>query len=204
MATDTQLGPLAPRVAADLGNSSFCLHVAAVDTSGQGRRTTRLSGGDLGVFQQHVVLELFTVLLDALAHTASAPAVLNDSTDPPNVEYNGPASLSTEMCDVSYTFQSGCYSPNTRTTERNLSLYLDESTTSLEQALARYVAAETIEGYAVDEEPGQRYCDEGTALHHCPTLTIQLATLHFDWERQRRVKVDQLCAFPVTMDMVCL
>lgn len=147
-------------------------------------------------FQQHDVLELFTVLLDALS--ASAGGYTSGT--------NTPASLfEFEMSDVlSYVLPDGeCIRRGRRVPEKNLSLFLDETTTSLEAAVQRYVSAETIDGFQADEAGGARVTAM-KALRFAtlpPCLLFNLQRFNFDWERQRRVKVDQLCAFPLTIDM---
>ena len=145
-------------------------------------------------FQQHDVLELFTVLLDALSTSVGGYAT------------NTPASLfEFEMMDVlSYVLPDGkCIRRGRRVHGNNLSLFLDETTTSLEAAVQRYVAAETIDGFKADEAGGA-LVTATKALRFAtlpPCLLFNLQRFNFDWERQRRVKVDQLCAFPLTIDM---
>lgn len=147
-------------------------------------------------FQQHDVLELFTVLLDALS--ASAGGCTNGTSTPASL-------FEFEMTDVlSYVLPDGENIRRGRTVpERHLSLFLDETTTSLEAAIQRYVSAETIEGLQADEAGGARV----TAMKALrfgtlpPCLLFNLQRFSFDYERQRRVKVDQHCAFPLTIDM---
>jgi hypothetical protein len=147
-------------------------------------------------FQQHDVLELFTVLLDALSVSAGG---YTSGT-------NTPASLfEFEMTDVlSYVLPDGeSIRRGRRVPEKNLSLFLDETTTSLEAAVQRYVSAETIDGFQADEADGAQVTAM-KALRFAtlpPCLLFNLQRFNFDWERQRRVKVDQLCAFPLTIDM---
>lgn len=145
-------------------------------------------------FQQHDVLELFTVLLDALSTSVGGYAT------------HTPASLfEFEMTDVlSYVLpDGGCIRRGRRVPGNNLSLFLDETTTSLEAAVQRYVSAETIDGFKADEAGGA-LVTATKALRFAtlpPCLLFNLQRFNFDWERQRRVKVDQLCAFPLTIDM---
>ena len=151
-------------------------------------------------FQQHDVLELFTVLLDALSSSVS------DGHAGSEGGACTPASLfEFEMADVlSYVLPSGeRIRRGRRVPEKNLSLYLDETTTSLEAAVQRYVSAETIEGFQADEASGTRVtATKALRFASLPAcLLFHLQRFNYDWERQRRVKVDQLCAFPLTIDM---
>ena len=114
------------------------------------QNVTRSFGwGNEEAFQQHDVLELFTVLLDALS---SAVGVAGGGAP-------SPASLfAFEMSDaLSYALPSGETIRRARTVpEKYLSLPLSESTGSLEVALQRYVEAEIIEGFQADEAGGAR------------------------------------------------
>ena len=99
---------------------------------------TRRAVSQEEAFQQHDVLELFTVLLDALSTSVGGYAT------------HTPASLfEFEMTDVlSYVLpDGGCIRRGRRVPGNNLSLFLYETTTSLEAAVQRYVSAETIDGF---------------------------------------------------------
>lgn len=167
--------------------------------------TRSFGWGSAEAFQQHDVLELFTQLLEAL--TSSVAAAPSNGGGGGGGGGSAPSALFTfEMSDVlRYTLPDSGEPVRRvrRNFEKNISLYLDETTSSLEQAVQRYVSAETIEGFVADEADGALV----TAFKELrfaslpPCLLFNLQRFSFDWQRQRRVKVDQPCAFPLSLDM---
>ncbi|KNC50447.1 ubiquitin carboxyl-terminal hydrolase [Thecamonas trahens ATCC 50062] len=87
----------------------------------------------------------------------------------------------------------------------DVSLYMDATIGSLEQALAAFVAPERLTGdnqYACSGCETKVDADKGLTFGDLPpVLSFQLKRFVYDWQANRRVKLNQKLTFPLVLDM---
>ena len=183
----------------------------AVDTT---QLTKAFGWGSAEVFQQQDVSEMFTMLISALEMYAPPPAEAGGAAvggfPPPHALFQG------MMHSVlSWTVPAGATEhageararPPKREIFNNINLFIDGQTCSLEQAFARYVAPEVLDGFK-DEESGLETTDATKQLRVAsplpPLLLVALQRWTMDWGTMRRRKLDHSVRHCLSLTFHCI
>ena len=145
-------------------------------------------------FRQQDVQELLRVLFQ----------VLGDVKDPQGETPIVDALYRGSLCDSIVCSACG-YTSAREDAFLDVSLFMDASIGSLEDALAAFVAKEVLAG---DNAYACSGCDQRTEASKGlvfgslpPVLSLQLKRFVFDWETNRRIKLDSRLEFPLTLNM---